>query len=323
MIKDAPPKSASPAAPVPAPAPAVAPAPTTVPAPATTSSATPASAATPVSAATPTSETPATASPRDASTPAPREGKQGGGGTFAPGSNTALKAEVRAKSGANPRQKLTDDELTARMEQMKLKNAERTRKFERAEADQRTHDQSVARGVEEARKKKIADEERRRRGEEDRKKMDDERAKNRERKLRAMEHKDGGWDRGKLEEQQEDSRDFRGASGGVRGARGIDSLAGSRYSREDGDGGHDADDNYRGRGRGQARGRGTPGRGRGRGGGLAPSNGANPAPAQEKPVLTKLDFPALPGAELLGSPLGNTTWGDEMNALDAKLTKEQ
>lgn len=210
------------------------------------------------------------------------------------------------------------------MEQMKLKNAERTRKFERAEADQRTHDQSVARGVEEARKKKIADEERRRRGEEDRKKMDDERAKNRERKLRAMEHKDGGWDRGKLEEQQEDSRDFRGASGGVRGARGIDSLAGSRYSRDDQDGGHDADDNFRGRGRGQARGRGTPGRGRGgRGGGLIPSNGANPAPAQEKPVLTKLDFPALPGAELLGSPLGNTTWGDEMNALDDKLTKEQ
>jgi hypothetical protein len=208
------------------------------------------------------------------------------------------------------------------MEQMKLKNAERTRKFERAEADQRTHDQSVARGIEEARKKKIADEERRRRGEEDRKKMDDERAKNRERKLRAMEHKDGGWDRGKLEEQ-DDSRDFRGSSGGVRGARGIETLAGSRYAREDRDNGHDASDSYRGRGRGQARGRGPPGRGRGRGGALTPSNGADPAPVQEKPVLTKLDFPALPGADLLGSPLGNTTWGDEMDALDEKLAKEK
>lgn len=208
------------------------------------------------------------------------------------------------------------------MEQMKLKNAERTRKFERAEADQRTHDQAVARGVEEARKKKILDEERKRRGEEDRKKMEEERAKNRERKLRAMEHKDGGWDRGKLEEQ-EDVRDFKGASGGVRGARGIDSLAGSRYAREDRDGDLDAGDGQRGRGRGQGRGRGNAGRGRsGRGGGVLPANGAGTAPAQEKPTLTKLDFPPLPGADELGSPLGNTTWGDEMNALDAKLAKQ-
>lgn len=270
-----------------------------------------------------------------------RESKQhNGAGAAIPGQNTALRSEERIKSGANPRTKLTEEELAARLEKMRILNAETTRKFERAEADERTHAEAYARGMEEARRRRQAEEERRQRGEEERRRMDEERARNRERKLRAMENKEGGWDAGKKEEQ-EDARDFHGAHGGVRGARGLNSLAGSRYARDDA---YSAGNNrfageeapFRGRGRG--RGRGGPGRGRGgRGGGGGggpnrdrdgphddnPSNVSTEPPT--KPILNTEDFPALPGTQNKPSPLSpltNTNWGEEMEALDAKLGKK-
>ncbi|KAL2759274.1 hypothetical protein ACRALDRAFT_1060623 [Sodiomyces alcalophilus JCM 7366] len=191
--------------------------------------------------------------------------------------------------------------------------------------------------MEEARKRRQAEEERRRRGEEERRRMDEERARNRERKLRAMENKEGGWDLGKKEEQ-DDARDFHSAHGGIRGARGLNSLAGSRYARDDDySAGHyrfAGEEAFRGRARG--RGRGGPGRGRGsRGGGdgfnrdrggtrddAAPNASAE---VSTKPIIRTEDFPALPGTEDKPSPispLGSTNWGEEMEALDAKLGKK-
>ncbi|KAK1722238.1 uncharacterized protein BDZ83DRAFT_583369 [Colletotrichum acutatum] len=322
----------------PKPAPAPAPPPT---GPAAQNSSAPAADAAavappPAAAASSDAASPKSNSPAPAAAPhAPREKHAT---TAAPGANTALNAEARLGSGANPRTKLSESQLAAKMEQMRILNAEKTRKFEQAEQDERSHAEAYARGMEEARQRKKADEERRRRGEEERRRMDDERAKNRERKLKAMSIKEGGWDEGKEAlAAEEERRGFRGANGGVRGTRSA-GLAGSRFaSREDEtpQGDRFAGEERRGgRGRGRGRGQGRGGRG-GRGGygndhERGDSNGAReakapaaqaPAPA---PVISTEEFPALPGKATSGdisppvlSPLGR--WDDEMEAFDEKL----
>ncbi|KFA78250.1 hypothetical protein S40288_02683 [Stachybotrys chartarum IBT 40288] len=260
---------------------------------------------------------------------APKDSKPRAGAPAAPANVAA-----RLQSGANPRQKLTDEELAAKMEKMKLVSAERARKFQKAERDEKEHAESYARGMEEARKRRAEDAERRKRGEEDRKRMEDERAKNRERKLKAMGNKDGGWDEGK-DVVEEENRRYRGANGGIRGARNVSGLEGSRYARQ-GEEQPDVDrfleDRPRGRGRGRGGGRG--GRG-GRGGHDAPG----PAHAAAKQNVPKdEDFPALPsdGPKKAPAKVNTTTpsapeplpetpslslppggkWDDEMEALD-------
>ncbi|OLN86354.1 hypothetical protein CCHL11_06355 [Colletotrichum chlorophyti] len=297
----------------------------------------PASAA-PSAPAAPASPAP---TPKTSNSPVPHREKNAppSSTTAAPsgpsGANTALNSKARLQSGANPRTKLTEAELAAKMEQMRILNAEKTRKFEQAEQDERSHAEAYARDMEEARKRKKADEERRRRGEEERKRMDDERAKNRERKLKAMSLKEGGWDEGKEAlDAEEERRGFRGANGGVRGTRSGAGLAGSRFSRED-DGESDryagGEERRGGRGRGRGRGQGRGGRG-GRGG-HAGDFERDPAPTTTRdskpvsnpaPVITTEDFPALPSKTQSGdtsppvlSPLGR--WDDEMEAFDAKL----
>lgn len=210
----------------------------------------------------------------------------------------------RIQSGANPRKKLTDEELTAKMEKMKLLAAEKTRKFEKAEKDQKEHEQAYARGMEEARKKRAEDAERRRRNEEERRKLDDERAKNRERKLKAMSMKEGAWDQGKeAMAEEEGRRRFRGANGGIRGSR-AGGLAGSRFAR-DGESPPDSDrsdgrSQGRGRGRGRVRGNGN---GRGRGGRRSSDNTPNktptdtPSPSLKATAASEADFPSLPAGE--------------------------
>ncbi|OHE91367.1 hypothetical protein CORC01_13344 [Colletotrichum orchidophilum] len=316
------------------PAPAAAP---TAPAPPPAAAPTPA-AATPSDSASPNATTKSNSPAPPPSAPhAPREKHA------APGANTALNAEARLGSGANPRTKLSEAELAAKMKQMRILNAEKTRKFEQAEQDERSHAEAYARGMEEARQRKKLDEERRRRGEEERRRMDDERARNRERKLKAMSIKEGGWDEGKEAlAAEEERRGFRGANGGIRGTRSGAGLAGSRFaSREDdaqqGDryagGGSEERRGGRGRGRG-GRGQGRGGRG-GRGGygndhERGDSNGAREAkthatqPPAPAPVISTEEFPALPGKATSGdisppvlSPLGR--WDDEMEAFDEKL----
>ncbi|KAI0010342.1 hypothetical protein F4779DRAFT_309814 [Xylariaceae sp. FL0662B] len=260
-----------------------------------------------------------------------------------PGSNTAL--ADRLASGANPRTKLTDTELADKMEKMRILAAEKTRKFEQAERDSRSHALAYERGMEEARRRRAEEAEHRRRGEEERRRMDAERAANRERKLRAMGAKESSWDEGKsLEDERERRAGFRGANGGVRGAR--SGMAGSRFAeRDEGPIREFGPDDFRGSGRGRGRGGSRGGRG-GRGAFRngervdrpAAHNGASPqkeAQAQAPPTID--DFPALPSAKKLNTtdntgeaakafavspdattPIGK--WDDEMAALDAKAT---
>src|SRR5690606_10674008 len=98
------------------------------------------------------------------------------------------------------RTKLTEDELAAKMSRMRLLAAEKARKFEVAERDEREHAAAYARGMEEARKRRAEEAERRKRGEEERRRMEEERERNRERKLKAMGggNREGNWDEGKV-----------------------------------------------------------------------------------------------------------------------------
>ncbi|KAG6009728.1 hypothetical protein E4U21_001476 [Claviceps maximensis] len=273
---------------------------------------------------------------------------------------TAAHPEARLGSGANPRQKLTEAELAAKMEQMKLISAEKARKFEMAEQDEKQHAQAYAKGMEDARKRRAEDAERRRRGEDEKRKLDDERAKNRERKLKAMGMKEGGWDEGKEAILEEEARKgFRGANGGIRGAkRGGGGLNDSKFAVDGGSHGKEQsnvdrflDERHRERGRG--RGDRGPGRGRpGQGGALidgGPSSKSKHMSGGSAPVLTTDEFPALPSdgnkkksdtaalpvypppkTEVLPMPsLADTAlpagskWDDEMEALDELKRKEQ
>jgi hypothetical protein len=269
---------------------------------------------------------------------------------YPPSQNTAANAEARLQSGANPRQKLTEQELATKMEQMKLLAAEKTRQFERAEQDEKQHAQAYAKGMEEARKRRVEEAERRRRGEEDKRQLDEERAKNRERKLKAMGMKEGGWDEGKEAILEEEARrGFKGANGGIRGAK-RGGLGGSRYARE-GDDEPDVDrfldERHRNRGRGRG-GRGDGG-GRGRGGGRGGFDRPSPKPSDKNappPSLAVDEFPALPSGgtkkpiepvvpaayppkaapapipALPSPPPPGSKWDDEMEALD-ELKQQQ
>lgn len=259
--------------------------------------------------------------------------------------------EARLRSGANPRTKLTDEELAAKMEQMRILSAEKTRRFEQARRDESEHAAAYARGMEEARKRRAVEDEKRRRGEEERRRMDDERAKNRERKLAALGQKEGGWDLGRDHEEEtaEERRGFRSAHGGVRGARSGTGLAGSRFAHADDnqvDGGRrDSAVGDRG-GRGRGRGRGGRGRGglfddrageeRRQGNGY---HGTSRAPPAQKPPAVDDEFPALPsaGAKKADAPAKAPLpsldalvplspqvggWDDEMAAMDAKAKQD-
>ncbi|KAG6247721.1 hypothetical protein E4U24_003018 [Claviceps purpurea] len=212
--------------------------------------------------------------------------------------NAAFHPESRLGSGGNPRQKLTEEELAAKMEKMKLLSAEKARKFEKAEQDEKQHAQVYAKGMEEARKRRTEDAERRRRGEEDKRRMDDERIKNRERKLKAMSMKQGGWDEGKEAALEEEARKgFRGANGGVRGTIRDDGFGYGRsaaYGRSDGQEHADVDRFLDERHRNRRRGRGEGGPGPAFNGG-PPASRANPkSTSGSVPTLTADEFPALP-----------------------------
>jgi hypothetical protein len=211
----------------------------------------------------------------------------------------------RSLTGGPSHKKLTEEELTAKLERMKIINAEKSKSFQKSEEDRAGYAEKV-------------EEERRKRAEEmaTRRVMEGERMKNRERKLKAM----GGreWDEGKDEKDFEDkkgrsSQYVRGGHGGV--IRGRGGLAGSRYNDELEENGYSGgSDNYRGRGSNRGRG----GRGRdsnGRGGRGAASPRPQTVPAPE-------DFPSLPTPSKSTnitksdpkSPLaGAGDWADEMS----------
>ncbi|KAL2134082.1 hypothetical protein VTI74DRAFT_1078 [Chaetomium olivicolor] len=276
----------------------------------------------PTSSATPTinSKPPPTA-PRHSSTP-----------TSSSNTASAISA-ARLNSGANPRQKLTEEELSARMEKMRLLAAEKTRRFEQAQRDESEHAVAYAKGMEEARKRKAEEAARRKIAEEERRQLEEERAKNRERKLKAMGEK-GGWELGRdhNEDERGEGRGFRGAFGGVRGVR-ASGLGGSRFAATgDGKGGEDLA-GFGARGKG-GRGRGGRGRG-GRGGGRLfedrdreeyaqpGSRDVEQAPPrtvpEKKAELEKEDFPALPSSGASPKKI-DTTWVAKPGAAEIPLS---
>ncbi|KAH6714277.1 hypothetical protein BKA61DRAFT_607484 [Leptodontidium sp. MPI-SDFR-AT-0119] len=188
----------------------------------------------------------------------------------------------RSATGGPAHKKLTEEELTEKMAKMAILNAQKAEKHRLTEADQAAFQHREKELAKERREKAIAEKKNER-------VMEMERAKNRERKMKAQ----GGreWDSEKVESDIVDGRGrgrssefVRGGHGGViRGARG--GLAASRYSVDDG-AGADIQESQPSRGRGgfEIRGRGRGGRGGGRGGKAA---NANTVPSAE-------DFPSLP-----------------------------
>jgi hypothetical protein len=172
----------------------------------------------------------------------------------------------RSGTGGVRKAKLTEDELTAKMEEMKVKNAALNAAHARSRADEESF-----RAREELASKKRA-EERAAQG-----RIDGERKVAQERKLKAMGVRE--WDRDK------DERDFAGAQPERRGLRG------------DGDGGLSV--------RGAGRGRGRGGRGRGGGFAAAAGRTEGEGPVARLPAgpaaaaLPKpADFPELPAAQV-------------------------
>ncbi|PHH62298.1 hypothetical protein CDD81_7286 [Ophiocordyceps australis] len=248
-----------------------------------------------------------------------------GGGTQksqASASTSSANSKARIQSGANPRQKPTEAELAEKMQRMKLLAAEQTRKFQAAADDERFHAAAVERGAHEAARRSAAAVQQRRH-------LEDERAKNRERKLRAMSAKQGGWDEGKEEVAKEEAtRHFRGSNGGIRGAK--SGILGSHFAARDSANRPDVDrfleDHVR------------PDRGRGRGNANRGRNQADRTqqhyakPTTPPPPVAE-DFPALPAVKVsektttltpvpppvisLPTPPAGSKWDDEMEALDA------
>lgn len=265
-------------------------------------------------------------------------------------------SEARLGSGANPRTKPSEAELAEKMDRMRIVNAEKTRRFEQAQKDETAHAAVMARSAEEQKKRRAEEAVKRRAAEEDKRRLEEVRAKNRQRKLNAMSQKEGGWDEGKEERmrEEENGRSFRGAHGGVRGAR-TGGLGGSRFADDSAGGersGERGDWAGRGRGRGGRGERGRGGRelfdadgdrGQGRHGGQLDTDNwgsLRDKQRQAKAAAPKPEeFPALPSAKDkapkpvdttvaavgLGklpeldspfSPLGR--WDEEVNAADAK-----
>ena len=223
------------------------------------------------------------------------------------GSNTASAfSEARLGSGVNPRTKLTEEELAAKMENMRLVNAEKTRNFEKAQRDASDYEKALAQSQAEARKKREEDARRRLADAEGSRRMNDERNKNRERKLNAMSQKDGGWDEGKEDRMlEEDRRGFRSAYGGIRGLRS----------------GGDPDDRHAGTGKR----RGGRGRQEGRGGGSQNNHrSAAGGPVRGESSKTgKEEFPPLPPTDKPSGKAGSAatpelpplvSWDDDVIA---------
>ncbi|RAK94989.1 uncharacterized protein BO80DRAFT_450602 [Aspergillus ibericus CBS 121593] len=230
----------------------------------------------------------------------------------------------RSATGGLKKPKLTEEELSRRIAAAKENAAKVAAAHARAEADQASF----------LEREKVA-EEKRRQERQHRRVMDNERERNRLRKLNALNGRE--WDAEKKEENYNGrggGKQFRrGMHGGVSGyaRRDFDSQPGEDLLNDDSQPHH-----YRGRGRG---GRG----GRGRGGHRGPRgettlDGASDQPTTGKskpeapaPVITnELEFPALPGSEKKSgdgapatpdllksdslSPVAGTSWAEQVES---------
>ena len=190
-------------------------------------------------------------------------------------STLAVRGDRSATGGIN-KPKLTEDELSARLAAAKLNNAKREEAHRLAEADEASFQQREAQAQQKRREEGAA-----------RRAMDQEREKNRLRKLAVK----GGreWDEGKEEQDTRTERGSqfrRGAYGGV-----------AHQVRENGD---SAERTFT-RGRDRARGRGD----RGHGGRGAKGQGAQVNGNQESPAVQREeDFPTLPATKASSKQTG-------------------
>ncbi|KAL2890792.1 hypothetical protein HOO65_010150 [Ceratocystis lukuohia] len=128
---------------------------------------------------------------------------------------------TRIQSGANPRTKMTEEEVTAKMDQMRLKNAETVKKFEAAEKDETRHAVAVANDEAEIqRRRKIEAEER--------KKLENERQKNRDKKLKSFKDNDTPWDAPKPPREPRGPREPREPNTAARSGRGSSKVSGNQ-----------------------------------------------------------------------------------------------
>ncbi|KAL8824154.1 MAG: hypothetical protein Q9191_005258 [Dirinaria sp. TL-2023a] len=186
----------------------------------------------------------------------------------APKAPSAVRGDRSATGGVN-KPKLTEDELSARLAAAKLNNAKREEAHRLAAADEASFQKREAHAQQKRKEEGAA-----------RRVMDQEREKNRLRKLAVK----GGreWDEGKedLDTRNERGSQFRrGAYGGVASP-----------------GGHEQTSDQAVRGIGRGRGRGRGGRNRGGRGGRgreAPEDGLQ----EVLPIGQQDDFPTLPAAK--------------------------
>ncbi|KAL6238815.1 hypothetical protein BDW75DRAFT_200355 [Aspergillus navahoensis] len=222
----------------------------------------------------------------------------------------------RSATGGVKKPKLTEEELSRRIAAAREKSAKVAAAHARAEADQASFME----------REKIA-EQKRREERANRRVMDNERERNRLRKLEALNGRE--WDADKPEEQFSGRRGRgqyrRGMHGGVSGYT-------RRAEESQGDGEldnnsqpHDHAHDYRGRGRG-GRGRGSRGRGGHRGD--KPDAPSQHEVAPPTPVMNNEEFPSLPGGEKKEkesvpasgeslkplSPISGGTWADQVEA---------
>lgn len=92
------------------------------------------------------------------------------------------------------------------MEKMRILNEEKTRRFKKVEEDEQSHAMAIEKATAEQRKRRQEENERRRREATDKKQLDDEREKNRQRKLNALGARESNWDEGKEERLAEEDR---------------------------------------------------------------------------------------------------------------------
>ncbi|KAL9610180.1 MAG: hypothetical protein Q9167_005108 [Letrouitia subvulpina] len=209
----------------------------------------------------------------------------------------------RSATGGNAKPKLTEEELSARLEAAKLNSAKREEAHRLAEADEASFQQREAQAVQRRQEENRA-----------RRLMDQERERNRLRKLGAQ----GGreWDEGKEDQESlRGSQYRRGAQGGI----GYQSV-GYRGS----DPGLMQEENANPRGRGFRGGRGRSGRtrgGRGRGRGIENDPSAFEI-LKPTPPNVETDFPALPTVKSIQPEVkipafetpegGKQSWADEV-----------
>ncbi|KAF1832492.1 hypothetical protein BDW02DRAFT_590383 [Decorospora gaudefroyi] len=196
----------------------------------------------------------------------------------------------RTLTGGAARTRLTEEELNAKLANMRIKSEARQSAHARAEADKGSFEarEAVMQKQDVERKKALAEKQKAER--QSRQQMMGEREKNRQRKLNAQQGREWDFEKedgfsGTGEERRRGAT--RGAHGGIAPARTVDSGFAGDDTQEP------TTQSYRGRGRGRG--------GRGVRGGRGDFDGSGPRPAEQKKHQdvppSASDFPELPSAK--------------------------